>query len=361
VFESPVLFGWEGGNHDVFVAEGDYTGLYTAYVANPPAGGLPKVVAWCHPVGGDFNNYAVTNDSKATVSLMAMGSGPAFSTSTAESDAPSTTGNEPLFQDALRKGHRVSPTVDQDNHNATWGAATQGRTVALASGKTKSQIMGALAARRAYASTDHNTQVLFNSEGHAMGEAWTVAQGPRFVIDVNDPDAGAAVAQIDLLRGITGSSNAVVVATSFGNDHFAWRERQSFPVGTEAHYYARIRMVDNAQLWTGPVYVKYDPSGVTAVGDRPNTFRLAVGPNPMSSRVSAAFTLSSDVTDADLSIYDASGRRIASILNGPLSAGDHRVEWTGLDDAGQRVHAGLFFLSFRAGGQRAVHKVMLVR
>lgn len=361
VFESPMLFGWEGGNHDVFVAEGNYTGLYSAYVANPPAGGLPKVIEWCHPAGGDFNNYALTNDGKATVSLMAIGSGPAFSTSTTESDAPSTTGNESLFQDALRLGHRVSPTIDQDNHNATWGAATQGRTVALAAGKTKSQIMGALSTRRAYASMDHNTQVFFAAETHAMGEAWTVAQGPRFVISVADPDVGAGVAQVDLMRGITGSSNAVVVASSVGNASFAWRERQVFPTGTEAHYYARIRMLDNAQVWTGPVYVKYDPSAVTAVGDRPSVLRLAVGPNPMFSRVTAAFSLATDVPDGDLSIYDASGRRVASLLNGPLSAGDHRVEWTGLDDGGNRVHAGLFFMRLRAGGHLATHKVMLVR
>jgi hypothetical protein len=362
VFEAPTLFGWENGNYDVFVAEGDYTGLYSAFVANPPAGGLPKVVEWCHPAGGDFNGYALTPDGKAVVSLMAIGSGPAFSTSTTESDAPSTTGNEALFQDALRKGFRVSPTIDQDNHNATWGASTQGRTVALASGKTKSQIVGALAARRSYASMDHNTQLMLSVEGHAMGEAWTVAQGPRFVVQVADPDLGETVAQVDLLRGITGASNAVVVATSLGNSSFAWRERQSFATGTEAHYYVRVRMSDNSQLWSGPVYVKYDPAGVTAVGDRPGgALRLAVGPNPMYTRVSAAFSLAGDVTDGDLSIYDASGRRVASILNGPLSAGDHRVEWTGLDDSGNRVHAGLFFLRLRAGGLHAVHKVMLVR
>lgn len=361
VFESPVLFGWEPGNHDVFVAEGDYTGLYSAFLANPPSGGLPAVVEWCHPSSGDFNSYALTNDSKATVSLMAIGSGPAFSTATDESDAPSTTGNEALFQDALRKGHRVSPTIDQDNHNATWGASTEGRTVLLASGKTKSQLLGAMAARRAYASMDHNTQVLFSAEEHAMGDAWTAGQGVRFVLKVVDPDAGEGVAQVDLLRGITGVSNAAVVATSLGNADFAWRERQVFPAGTEAHYYARIRMTDNAQVWTGPVYVKYDPSAVAAVGDRPGgELRLAVGPNPTHGRVTAAFSLSTAVEDGELSLYDASGRRVATLLGGPLAAGEHRVEWTGLDDAGRRVPAGIFFLRLEAGARSAAHKVLLL-
>ncbi len=362
LFEAPVLFGWEPGNHDVFVAEGDYTGLYTAFRANPPAGGLPPVVEWCHPAGSDFNSYALTNDAKSVVSLMAMVSGPAFSTATDESDVGSSTGNEVLFQDALRKGFRVAPTADQDNHNATWGASTEGRTVALASGKTKSQILGALAAGRAYASQDHNAEVHFSADEHAMGSAWTTAQGPQFALELVDPDLADGVAQIDLLRGITLNSTATVVATSLGNAKFAWRERQTFLAGTEAHYYARIRMNDNALLWTGPVYVKYDPSAVTAVGDRQGEgLALAAGPNPTHGRVTASFTLSAPADDGDLSIYDAAGRRVKSLLGGPLAAGDHRVEWTGLDDAGHRAPAGIFFMRLRAGGRTAVQKVLLVR
>ena len=49
VLEAPVLFGWEPGNYDVFVAEGDYTGLYTAALANPPAGSPPIVSGATRP------------------------------------------------------------------------------------------------------------------------------------------------------------------------------------------------------------------------------------------------------------------------------------------------------------------------
>ena len=61
-------------------------------VAWPPAA-YPPVVEWCHPSSGDFNSYAVTDDGKAVVSLMAIVSGPAFSTSVTESDVGSSTGN----------------------------------------------------------------------------------------------------------------------------------------------------------------------------------------------------------------------------------------------------------------------------
>lgn len=363
VFESPVLFGWDAGNYDVFVAEGDYTGLYTAFRANPPAS-YPTVVEWCHPQPGDFDGYAVTADGQAIVSQMAVLSGPAFSTSTTESDIGSTTGYESLFQDALRKGFRVSPTGDQDNHNATWGASTEGRTAVLASGKTKSEILNALAARRNYASMDHNVQVEFSADGHAMGEAWSSSEGVRFAVKVTDPDPTDAVARVDLLRGITGASNAVVVASSLGNPSFAWRERQAFANGTEAHYYVRIQMADNANVWTGPVYVKYDASAVTGVDDGRGAsarFALETRPNPMFGRVAASFTLASATQFADLSVYDAAGRRVSTLIQGPLAAGSHRIEWTGVDEANRPVKAGIYFLRFRSGEHTATGKVLLIR
>jgi hypothetical protein len=362
VFEAPTLFGWDTGNYDVFVAEGDYTGLYTAYRAHPPAA-YPPVVEWCHPSSGDFNGYAVTADGKAIVSLMAIVSGPAFSTSTTESDVGSSTGNEILFQDALRKGYRVSPTADQDNHNATWGASTEGRTAVLASGKTKSEILNALAAGRSYATMDHNTQVQFSADGHPMGSAWTSAEGVRFAVKVIDPDPTDAVSEVDLMRGITGASDAVIVASSLGNSSFAWRERQSFPAGTEAHYYVRIKMADNQNVWTGPVYVKYDPAAVTAVdgGPQHGDFGLVAGPNPMLGRVAASFTLPAATEFADLSVFDAAGRRVNTLIQGPLAAGAHRVEWTGRDEAGHTMPAGIFFLRLKNGEATAIRKVLLVR
>src|ERR1700752_1479942 len=100
-----------------------------------------------------------------------------------------------------------------------------------------------------------------------MGDAWTSAAGVQFAARVIDPDPSDGVSQIDLLRGITGSSKAGVVATSDNKASFAWRERSAFPNGTQVHYYLRIRMNDNANVWTGPVYVTYDATGPVAVGD----------------------------------------------------------------------------------------------
>ena len=60
-------------------------------------------------------------------------------------------------------------------------------------------------------------------------------------------------------------------------------------------------------------------------------------------------------------MYDAAGRRVNTLLQGPLAAGSHRIEWTGVDEANRPVKAGIFFLRFKSGVHSATSKVLLIR
>jgi Lamin Tail Domain/FlgD Ig-like domain len=362
VFQAPVLFGWDPGNYDVFVAEGDYLNLYTEVLAHPPAS-YPPIGEFCHPAPSDFSSLAMSANAKALIHLMAVVNGPATSVSTTESDIGNT-GYDAIFQEALRKGFRVSPTADQDNHNATWGASSQSRTAVLALSKTKSAILTALAARRCYATQDHNARVAFSAEGHAMGEAFTSAQGIRIAAQVTDPDVGAAVAQIELFRGVTFGSNATRVAFNDGNSTLQWRERSTFAPGTEVHYYLRIRTVDNRSIWTGPVYVTYDPNFQVAVGNGTAPvpgLSLSALPNPSTGRLTAGFTLPRAVSHAALAVYDPSGRLVRTLLDRPLEAGEHHVTWDGVAEDGTRAHTGVFFLRLQTNEGSISHRILLLR
>jgi hypothetical protein len=360
IFEAPVLFGWDAGNYDVFVGQTDYAGLYTAALANPPSS-YPVVLEWCHPAVGDFNSFQVSNDGRAAVHLMALVNGPAQSTATDESDVGNT-GFDDEFNLALRTGYRVSPTADQDNHNATWGASTESRTAVLANAKTKSAILSGMAARRTYATQDHNAVVRFSADGHAMGEAFTASEGIRIAVQVTDPDPTDAVAQIDLLRGITGTSLAVIVASNVGNNVFYWRDLDPPAIGTEAHYYVRVRMTDNQNIWTGPVYVTYEAPPAVAVGEQlPGAqITLAAHPNPTREGLTVEFTLPRDDAGS-LAVYDLSGRLVRTILDGPMAAGPHAVTWDGRAEHGDRPGAGIFFLKLVTGAGRVERKVLMLR
>jgi hypothetical protein len=361
VHEAPVLFGWEGGNYDVFVAEGNYAGLYDAVVANPPVSS-PVVLQWAHPAASDFGSMLVTANGLASVHLMALVNGPATSVATNETDIGNT-GFDDDFQTALQKGFRVSPTADQDNHSPNWGSSSESRTAVLAASLTKSNILSGMAARRTYATQDHNVIVQFSAEGHAMGEAFEADTGVRIAVDVMDPDVGDAVVGIDLFRGITGGASATRVAFNSGSTSLHWRDLDPPGIGTEAHYYLRVRMADNASVWTGPVYVTYEEAPLVAVDPLAPVpgLELALAPNPSAGRVSARFSLPSDDARMEIAVYDLSGRLVKRIADGPRAAGPHQAEWDGLEADGARARAGLYFFRLSGTAGAVSRKVMMLR
>jgi uncharacterized membrane protein len=68
----------------------------------------------------------------------------------------------------------------------------------------------------------------------------------------------------------------------------------------------------------------------------------APSPNPSSAVTHMEFALPA-AANVDLSVYDASGRRVASLMHDDLSAGRHSVSWDGRESDGRPVAAGLYF------------------
>jgi hypothetical protein len=60
-------------------------------------------------------------------------------------------------------------------------------------------------------------------------------------------------------------------------------------------------------------------------------------------------------------VYDAGGRRVRTLIHGPLDAGPQQVAWTGLDDAGRALPPGIFFVRIRADEYSAARRVLLLR
>ncbi len=360
VLESPALFGWDSGNYDVFVAEGDYAGLYTAAKQNPPAAGPPSIL-WAHPDPSHYNNLEDSTDSDV-VNLICLVNGPAFSESETESDVGNT-GFDDTYREALRKGHRVSPTADQDNHNANWGASTQSRTAVLAPALTENAILTALADGFNYATQDHNAVVGFSAEGRKMGEEFSQATGIRIAVEVDDPDPSDTIELIEVYRGFTGLSNAVRVAYNVGNTRLDWRDTTEFAEGTEVHYYVRIRQGDAQQIWTAPAYVTYEE--VTAVAQSALRLRLdlsPIWPNPARADAFVRFVLPAPGDAVTLDVLDVSGRLVRQMAHARLAAGPHQYVWDGRRDSGLSAAPGIYLV--RLGSTRfgaATQKVIRIR
>lgn len=83
-------------------------------------------------------------------------------------------------------------------------------------------------------------------------------------------------------------------------------------------------------------------------------------PNPFTPRTTIRFDLrvSGRVT---LSVYDVTGRRIATLLDRELLAGPHEAVWNGTDDAGHRVKAGVYLYELAMGGERLSRRMVYTK
>ncbi|MDP8240260.1 MAG: T9SS type A sorting domain-containing protein [Candidatus Hatepunaea meridiana] len=94
----------------------------------------------------------------------------------------------------------------------------------------------------------------------------------------------------------------------------------------------------------------------TANTDIPTEFDLVGSyPNPFNSTATIAYRLPSSES-VTMSIFDVTGRRIVTLIDGRVEAGYHNVVWDGTD-----VASGIYFCRMKAGGRTMFIKLALIR
>lgn len=83
-------------------------------------------------------------------------------------------------------------------------------------------------------------------------------------------------------------------------------------------------------------------------------------PNPFNPSTEIAFTLDR-AGDIRLSVYDLAGRRVATIHQGPMGAGDHTVPWNGKNDAGVAVASGRYNYVLQTSGETLSRSMVLLK
>jgi len=97
------------------------------------------------------------------------------------------------------------------------------------------------------------------------------------------------------------------------------------------------------------VFIGADVLGVPTTSPVNASVALRAWPTPARGQVAIEFSLPR-AADATLTVYDVSGRRLATLLRSRLEAGAHVARWDGRQSQGQRVPAGVCFATLRAGG-----------
>lgn len=91
---------------------------------------------------------------------------------------------------------------------------------------------------------------------------------------------------------------------------------------------------------------------------------MPIAPNPTVRSANISYVIpGSPGTDVEASVrvFDISGRLVRELVSGRQAPGKHSVTWDGLSSAGTQLGAGAFFVELRAGANRAVRRVILLR
>ena len=89
----------------------------------------------------------------------------------------------------------------------------------------------------------------------------------------------------------------------------------------------------------------------------PEASRLAISnaPNPFRTGTTLRYTLDR-AADVTMTVYDALGRQVATLVDATEAAGEHTVEWSAAAAA-----PGLYVVRLQAGDQVGTHRMLVVR
>jgi hypothetical protein len=118
--------------------------------------------------------------------------------------------------------------------------------------------------------------------------------------------------------------------------------------------------VDIAASATTTVTVAVDNAAPVEGTPAAATRLLGAHPNPFNPRTEIAFELDR-ASSCRLTVFDLQGRQVASLVDGELEAGTHRVAWQATDAQGNPLPSGVYFACLRAGIYAETRKLTLVR
>jgi hypothetical protein len=90
------------------------------------------------------------------------------------------------------------------------------------------------------------------------------------------------------------------------------------------------------------------------------TMLLAPKPNPFSNEQTLTFSLT-EPSHVSLAIFDVTGARVKTIVYGSYGGGTHSFTWTGRNDAGRPVPAGVYIVKFDTEFVHSTRKTLLAR
>ncbi|MCY3789780.1 MAG: T9SS type A sorting domain-containing protein [Gemmatimonadetes bacterium] len=168
-------------------------------------------------------------------------------------------------------------------------------------------------------------------------------------------------------------SGGFIPSLAVDGDRLIVADRGSFSDPTSAGL--KLYDATTGAFLSGPIDTGLPPQDIVVLSDvtistaveetadgLPQEFTLeAAYPNPFNASVQIPFAVWQANTPVELTVHDVLGRTVRTLTSGTVAAGRHVLHWDGRNAAGEPVGNGAYLVQLRAGRQRAVGKVMLIK
>ena len=144
-----------------------------------------------------------------------------------------------------------------------------------------------------------------------------------------------------------GASDTVAVALVAGENQAAL---QANAEAAREAYFVRV-------LGTEPPPPPPPPTELALEQNFPNPFRLG-------EQTTIRFAVpepASGPARASLVVYDVLGRRVRTLVDGDVIAGEQAVTWDGASDAGATVPSGVYLARLESAGSEKMVRILFVR
>jgi hypothetical protein len=185
---------------------------------------------------------------------------------------------------------------------------------------------------------------------------WSAAR-PEVVMDVATvprPSAGNYLIEV-ALTGTAGFSLQVGARDASGGYRSVVVDGSALP--GESLYY----VLSNAADPDSALEIRdCDPAGIRPVPPGGGGLDWMIRPNPAVRM--AEFVISNPTAERiGIAIFDVTGRRVATLVDTRMAAGEHRVRWNGVTDSGARVSSGVYWVRVESAGRGGTKRLVYIR
>ena len=169
----------------------------------------------------------------------------------------------------------------------------------------------------------------------------TVSERNNYGFEIQKSDRKKGFHKIGFLKG---------AGTTIETQSYEFKDSK-IEIGTYSYRLKQIDL-DGTTLFSSPVEIQVKP---------PQQFQLYPNyPNPFNSNTIIRF----DIPARDhisISIYNAVGQKIKTLLDEEKAAGCYEIRWDGRDELGKSISSGVYFLTLKTTTFACANKLILLR